>query len=75
LQNISGRKDSVDGLRDNNNVNYFQMEISDDNLFAIEKLRKYSTEEIGLNEPSLRKRTLSIVMDRITSQGNKFFLN
>lgn len=45
------------------------MELSDDNIFTIEKLRKYSTDEIGLNEPSLRKRTLSIVMDRITSLG------
>lgn len=73
MQNISWRKDSFEGLKDNNNPNYFQMEISDDNIFAIEKLRKYSTEEVGLNEPSLRKRTLSIVMDRITSQGIIFF--
>ncbi len=46
------------------------MELSDDNIFTFEKLRKYSTDDIGLNEPSLRKRTLSIVMDRITNQGN-----
>jgi len=46
------------------------MEISDDNIFSIEKLRKYSTDDIGLNEPSLRKRTLSIVMDRINHIGN-----
>ena len=45
------------------------MDIGDENLLAFEKIRKYSTEEIGINEPELRKRTLSIVMDRINHIG------
>jgi hypothetical protein len=49
------------------------MELLDDNIYTIDKLRKYSIDEIGLNESSLRKRTLSIVMDRITNRGNLFF--
>jgi len=49
------------------------MENSEDNIFNLEKLRKYSIDEIGLNDSSLRKRTLSIVMDRINQNGKRNF--
>lgn len=48
------------------------MEISEENFLNLEKMRKYSIDENGLNEPQLRKRTLSIVMDRINHLGIYF---
>ncbi len=51
-----------------NNIN-LNLETSDENILNFDKIRKYSysNEEINLNEPVLRKRTLSIVMDRINT--------
>lgn len=50
------------------------MDISDENFLTMEKIRKYSTDEVGLNEPELRKKTLSIVMDRISNIGKYIIL-
>jgi hypothetical protein len=54
-----------------------QMEV-DDLPYDIDKLRKYSQDEVLMKEPEMRKRTLSILMERnnskIINNLNIFFL-
>jgi ATP-dependent RNA circularization protein (DNA/RNA ligase family) len=46
-----------------------QMEV-DDLPYDIDKLRKYSQDEVLMKEPEMRKRTLSIIMERNNSKLN-----
>ena len=54
------------GSNSNNNIN-LNFETTEENILNFDKMRKYSYDDIMLNEPVLRKRTLSIVMDRINN--------
>ena len=59
---LSWKKDLLEGQVSNaNNL----MEVTEDLPFDVDLLRKYSADDGILREPELRKRTLSIMLDRI----------
>jgi hypothetical protein len=57
FSNLSWRKDS--------NYQSNHMEVIEEYAFDLDKLRKYSADDGMMKEPELRKRTLSIMIDRI----------
>lgn len=61
--NLTWRKESIENM--NNFYSQKSMDVVDDYQFDMDKLRKYSADDGMLKEPELRKKTLSIMMDRI----------
>lgn len=69
LANLSWRKDSVDLVNINERQMSQQMDVVDDYIpYDLDKLRKYSADDGMLKEPELRKRTLSMMMERINGK-------
>jgi len=65
FNNLSWRKESLDNPYDKQSSQGIQgMEVEEYQI-DIDKLRKYSADDELMREPELRKRTLSIIMDRI----------
>lgn len=64
LSSLSWKKDS-----EMNFLTERQMSMNvEDNAFDMDKLRKYSADEGILKEPELRKRTLSLMIDRMNGK-------
>jgi hypothetical protein len=73
------RKESIDMFYQSNHfpaARAQSMEITDENPIEYDKLRKYSADEGMMKEPDVRKRTLSIMMDRMKGilLHNKIFI-
>ena len=79
ISSLSWKYDSrgINQTVDHNNPAAFQKQHSqgmevEELPYDVDKLRKYSVDDGMLNEPVLRKRTLSIMMDRM---NGKNFIN